>query len=67
MNNYLHIYEAPQPCFYDALRQTLSPAHTASESLQSFLFLRLFSSLTLVITEENIRELKGIFHLCKET
>lgn len=47
---------------------SLSSTHSAcSKSLQSFLFSRLFSSLSLVMTEENIMGLKGTFYLCKET
>lgn len=41
------------------------PSYIAAESLQSFLFLRPFSSLSLMVAEENMIVLKFTSYLCK--
>lgn len=46
---------------------SLSPAHITTESLQSFLVLRLLSSLSWVMIEKNIIEVKATFYPCKIT
>lgn len=46
--------------FYDALRHSLSSTHCLWIVPKLSLFLKLFSSLSLAMTEENI-ELKGTF------